>query len=105
MDNLDKTIKYNSLYDIYKNLLTEKQRTYFEEYFFLDQSLGEIAEKHAVSRNAVYSQLQDIENSLDDFESKLHLKRKNDKMHNLLEELKKDATDEQLSIIKTMEGI
>ena len=32
-----------SLYDLYYNLLTDKQRDYFEEYYFSDLSISEIA--------------------------------------------------------------
>ena len=33
------------LYNVYKNLLTEKQWSYFEEYYLYDYSLSEIADK------------------------------------------------------------
>ena len=36
---LEKKEYLSSLYDVYKSLLTEKQRTYFEDYYFLDLSL------------------------------------------------------------------
>lgn len=105
MDNLDKTIKLNSLYDIYKALLTEKQRLYFEAYYFKDQSLSEIAEKFEVSRNAVYSQLNDIENILDDFEAKLHLRRKAEKLRALVKDLRNASQEEKEVIYKKLEEL
>ncbi len=67
------------LYDLYQNLLTEKQRLYFEDYYFSDLSLQEIAENNNVSRNAVHNSLKDIVNKLNYYEEKLKLieKRKN----------------------------
>lgn len=71
------------LYDIYHNLLTEKQRTYFEDYYFSDLSLAEIAENYDVSRNAVHDQLKRCVNELEDYENKLHLKEKFENISNL----------------------
>ena len=105
MDSLEKTIRLNSLYDLYKNLLTDKQRQYFEAYYFKDQSLSEVADMYGVSRNAIYSQLSEIEKSLEDFELKLNLKKKNEKKTKLLDELKKNADDNSLVIIKKLEEI
>ena len=39
------------LYDIYGLLLTDKQRMYFEEYYFMDLSLQEIADNYEISKN------------------------------------------------------
>jgi len=71
------------LYDIYHNLLTEKQKTYFEDYYFSDLSLAEIAENYDVSRNAVHDQLKRCVNELEDYENKLHLKEKFESISNL----------------------
>lgn len=62
-----------NLYDYYKNLLTDKQREYFEEYYFNDLSLSEISENYNVSRNAIHKQLKEIENKLIEYEEKLNL--------------------------------
>ena len=40
-----------NLYLIYKELLNEKERNYFEYYYFEDYSLGEIADLYEVSRS------------------------------------------------------
>ena len=62
-----------NVYDYYKDLLTDKQQGYFEEYYFNDLSLSEISENYGVSRNAVHKQLKDIENKLIEYEEKLKL--------------------------------
>ena len=63
------------LYDIYKDLLTDKQREYFEDYYYNDLSLGEIADNHHVSRQAVYDNLKRSSRALEKYEDKLHMKR------------------------------
>ena len=57
-----------NLYDYYGVLLTEKQQQYFENYYFDDLSLGEIAENDNVSRNAVHGQLKNVEERLQFYE-------------------------------------
>lgn len=105
MDNLEKNVRLSSLYDLYKNLLTEKQRQYFEEYYFNDESLKEVAENFNVSRNAIYLSLKEVEEALEDFEAKLSLKAKQDKKEELLNKLKDNASSEVLKIIEELEEI
>ena len=56
------------LYDYYGELLTEKQRNYFEEYYFNNLSLLEISENYQVSRNAIHKQLKEVEEKLNKYE-------------------------------------
>ena len=71
------------LYDIYNSLLTDKQRIYFEEYYYSDLSLKEISENHDVSRNAIHDQLKRTIESLFEYENKLKLKHKLSKIQDL----------------------
>ena len=64
------------LYDFYGDLFHEKQRLYFEEYYFNNLSLGEISDNLGVSRNAVHKTLQLIEEKLKFYEEKLGLYHK-----------------------------
>ncbi|MCR5564411.1 MAG: hypothetical protein K6F59_01265 [Gammaproteobacteria bacterium] len=105
MDNLEKNVRLSSLYDLYKNLLTEKQRQYFEEYYFNDESLKEVAENFNVSRNAIYLSLKEVEEALEDFEAKLSLKAKQDQKAELLNKLKVNADGDSLKIIEELEEI
>lgn len=82
---MDKMIYLNSLYDIYKDLLTDKQKEYYESYYFDNLSLSEIAENFEVSRNAIFNQLKIIEDKLLEFENKLKLKEKQEKILKILE--------------------
>lgn len=82
---MDRIIFLNSLYDVYKDLLTDKQKEYYESYYFDNLSLSEIAENFGVSRNAVFNQLKIIEEKLLEIESKLKLKEKQEKILKILE--------------------
>ena len=50
---MENKLYLTELYDYYKELLTEKERVYFEEYYFEDLTQEEIAENYEVSKNAV----------------------------------------------------
>ncbi|MBP3799715.1 MAG: hypothetical protein ILA19_01910 [Bacilli bacterium] len=80
---MDDLVYYNDLYDLYKNLLTQKQQEYFEDYYFNNYSLSEIAENYNISRNAISKQLSVIKEKLDDYEEKLGLYNKNKKINEL----------------------
>lgn len=84
---MDKTIYYNYLYDYYGSLLTDKQRTYYEDYYFNNLSLAEIAENNKVSRNAVHNQLKIVIEKLEFYEENLKLYEKSKKISKLLDKV------------------
>ena len=99
------------LYDIYAELLTEKQKNYFEAYYFDNLSLGEIAENNNVSRNAVHKQLKEVEEKttklnkeLKDIEKEyqrvLKDKEKTDKDISSLKELKDSLSAKEKELIE-----
>lgn len=73
VQGLKKTVQLSRLYDAYGSLLTSRQRLYFENYYWHDLSLGEIAENQDVSRQAVHDQLRRVEAALNQYEEALHL--------------------------------
>lgn len=75
-----------SLYEIYKELLTDKQKNYFEAYYLDDLSLSEVADNLNVSRNAVFDQIKKTATILEEYEDKLHLLEKQNKVIRLMEE-------------------
>ncbi|MCG0313268.1 MAG: putative DNA-binding protein [Calditerricola sp.] len=85
---LEKTNRFNLLYDFYEPLLTDKQKRYLEDYYVHDCSLGEIAEAHNVSRQAVYEQLKRAEALLEAYEEKLGLLRKHQERLGLIARLR-----------------
>lgn len=87
-----------NLYDTYGVLLTDKQKGYFESYYFDDLSITEIASNYGVSRNAVFDQLKRVNLILLDYEAKLKIVDKTSKIEKL--ELSKNQKDEILNILK-----
>jgi len=80
-----KTDYINRLFDIYRSLLTDKQQEIIEYYFQDDLSLSEIADNLKISRNAVHNLIQRTVKILEDYESKLHLYAKRQKLSDVLE--------------------
>ena len=87
---MDNRIYLINLYDYYSELLTEKQRMYFEDYYFDNLSLAEISENDKISRNAIHKQLKDCVLKLEKYEEKLKLYQKGIR----IKELIKDIDDE-----------
>ena len=58
------------LFDAYGELLTERQRDLFDQYYNQDLSLAEIAENAGISRQGVYDTLRRTEAILRNFEEK-----------------------------------
>lgn len=69
----DKRLTMTILLDFYGDLLTEKQRTYFEMYHCEDLSLSEIAELEGISRQGVRDVLRRAEHTLMETEEKTGL--------------------------------
>jgi predicted DNA-binding protein YlxM (UPF0122 family) len=99
MDILEKTIEIQALYDLYQDLLTDKQKNYFEQYYFDDFSISEISENEEVSRNAVHDLIKRTVQKLYDVEDKLHLLNKQQKREDLYNQIDNQTTDE---IIRTL---
>ena len=89
---MEETIYYTNLYDLYGELLTEKQRNYFEDYYFNNLTLSEISENYEISRNAIHKQIKETCEKLNYYESILKLKEKKEK----LERLSVQIIDEKL---------
>lgn len=92
---MDNRIYLIDLYDYYSELLTEKQKEYFEEYYFNNLSLAEISENQNVSRNAVHKQIKESVNKLEFYEDKLQLLKKSNQIKELIKNLDKQ-TQEQI---------
>lgn len=103
---LEKTNQVNLLFDFYAPLLKGKQREYLELYYLDDLSLGEIAEMHEVSRQAVYDHIKRAEKQLFEYDQKLHLARKHEqrmavlnRMQELLQTLAEGETRDELNTL------
>ena len=87
---MEEDLYLTRLYDCYSKLLTDKQREYFEDYYFNNLTLTEISENNNVSRNAVHKQLKEVNSKLEDFELKLKIYEKNNKLNELIKYVDND---------------
>ena len=87
MDAPAKTVQMNLLFDLYGQLLTDRQREIFILYYHDDLSLGEIAENIQISRQGVYDTLQRVEQALLDLERSLGLLAKDQRRNQTLRTL------------------
>lgn len=96
MKELNEFLKYSDLFEIYKSLISEKQRMYLKAYFEEDNSLTEIAEAMKVSKQAVYDIIKKVCKKLDFYENELHIyKNARDKLL-LLKDLRNNFNKEYL---------
>ncbi|MDO5649834.1 MAG: putative DNA-binding protein [Gallicola sp.] len=100
---MDKVVEIGILFDYYGKLLTDKQFEIVDQYYNEDLSLSEIAEIHGISKQAVSENLKRAEKKLYDYEKKLMLVERNQKIskgiQKALEEMKRllSTKDEYLS--------
>lgn len=90
---MEETLYLTNLYEYYKKLLTEKECSYFEDYYFDNLTMEEIADNNGISKNAVSKSLIEVKNKLNDYELKLNL------YSNYLK-IKDNVDDETLEKIK-----
>jgi predicted DNA-binding protein YlxM (UPF0122 family) len=81
-----------SLYEIYKELLNEKERNYFEYYYFEDYSMQEIADLYKVSKAYASKYLNKINDKIINYEKILKINDRNSKIIDLL----KNVNDSEL---------
>lgn len=96
---MEDVVYYNDLYDLYGELLTDKQRKYFEDYYFSNLSFSEMAEDYDVSRNATFKQVHIVMEKLDEYEKKLKLLEKKKKILDISKKIEDKAIKEELENI------
>ncbi|MGI6143383.1 MAG: YlxM family DNA-binding protein [bacterium] len=74
---MEKVLRVAQLFDLYGDLLTERQQEFIRLYYEEDFSLGEIAITFKISRQAVHDTLRRAEALLEDWEEKLGFLRRN----------------------------
>ena len=90
---MEKDLSVAGLFEVYKELLTEKQRNIFSAYYMYDLSLSEIAESEGTTRLSVSEALKKVKDKLNGFEKKLRLKEITDNIYSLSE----SVSDEELA--------
>ena len=83
-------LNYVYLFDYYGELLTDKQKECFKDYYFNNLTLQEIADNNSVSKNAVHKNIKEILNKLDYYEEKLKLYSNKIKIEKLIKDMDED---------------
>ncbi len=96
---LKEFMEISILLGYYKNLLSDKQKEYMIKHFEEDYSLSEIAKEYEVSRQAVYDNIRRGIKILKDYEEKLSLYKRDEKILDSLRELKENLSVEKLEEI------
>ncbi|NLJ97124.1 MAG: DNA-binding protein [Clostridiales bacterium] len=73
---LDEIVNLSVLYDFYGELLNDRKKQIFEDYYLNDLSLSEIAEGLKISRQGVHDIVKRCSRELWDYETKLSLVKK-----------------------------
>ena len=80
-------VKKALLYDFYGELLTEHQKSVYEDYVLNDIGMSEIAAERGISRQGVHELLKRCDRILEEYEEKLHLVEKFLKAKELVAEI------------------
>jgi hypothetical protein len=93
---MDKQDKLILLFDYYGDLLSDSQKIYFESYYFDNLSLSEIGENYNVSRNAVSKDLKLATEKLNNYEEKLKIISRDDKLRKLASKIEDNDLKEKI---------
>lgn len=85
---MDKTVYYSTLYDYYGGLLTDNQKEIFEDYYFENLTLQEIADNNEVSKNAIHKTINAITKKLETYEEILKYNEKVEKIKTIIKDEK-----------------
>lgn len=96
---MEKIIERNLLFDFYGDLLTKRQRDIYQDAVYGDLSLSELADDYGISRQGIHDQIKRCDKALEEYESKLNLIARFEKIKKYSNELRKEAEkseDEEL---------
>ena len=69
---MEKIIERNLLFDFYGDLLTDRQRSIYQDAVYEDLSLSELAESYGISRQGVHDQIKRCNKTLEEYEISSH---------------------------------
>lgn len=97
---MEKNVRMAILFDYYGDMLTEKQKEYFDLYYNENLSLAEIAENDGISRQGVRDIIVRAEAILVDFENKLGMVRREERFSKALGDI--SALTEEISHLNSV---
>lgn len=101
-----KAMEYQALlFDFYGELLTDKQKEYYEDHVCNDLTVSEIAQERGVSRQAAHDLIKRTGKILEEYEQKLHLVDRFLKIKQQVLEIDELAQKEKLNKISELTGM
>ena len=96
---MENQLYLSSLFDYYSELLTDKQKKYFKDYYFDNLSLSELALNYSISRNAVHKTIKEVEEKLQYYEEKLNLFSKSKQIKNIITDLDDEIKNKIIDLL------
>ena len=84
MNREEEYFYYNNLFDLYGELLTEREQDIFKLFYEEDFSLGEIATHFKVSKSAIGKTIKIVNKKLEMYEEKIKIAYKKEKIKKIL---------------------
>lgn len=82
---MEKFVYLCLLFDIYKELLTDKEKKIFSLYYEENLTLQEIADNYDVSKSYIGNVIKRCEKKLEDYESLLNIYKTKEKINSLMD--------------------
>lgn len=101
---MEKFVEQSLLFDFYGELLTEHQKSIYQDVVFGDLSCSEVAQEKNISRQGVHDLIKRCNKILEEYEAKLHLVEKFLVLKEKVAEIR-DCTDDAERIRKIADEI
>lgn len=99
---MEKIVKQGLLYDFYGELLTDHQKSVYEDLVYNDYTVSEIAAEYNISRQAASDLIKRINKILEAYEDKLKLVEKFSNIKSIILSLEKLSLEEKELILKEL---
>lgn len=90
---MEKFVRQSLLYDFYGELLTQTQKSIYEDVVMNDLSYSELAREYGISRQGVFDMMKRCDKKLEDYENKLKLVEKFENAREKVAMLQSELTD------------
>ena len=102
MNRTEEYIYYNELFDIYGNLLNERESEIYKLFYEEDLSLQEIADNRCVSKSAIGSAIKTINKKLEEYENKMNFLKQKKELQKVVLEIKDKNIQEKIKKIMNL---
>lgn len=90
---MEKIVEQNLLFDFYGELLTDHQKSVYQDAVFNDMSLSEVSDCYGISRQGAFDLLKRCDRIMQGYETKLHLIERFSNAKNRLHEIQQLLED------------